>query len=114
MELLLEELNGAKGSLVVAAGAGVEWWMLGPCAGRGGAGLGGGCLLFFGGNAGLGLSGRGGAAEGCVDKVAAVGAWRIANGSQPKASLSVCWKTEAQVQLEFFSIFPHVINFPSP
>lgn len=30
------------------------------CTGRGGAGLGGGCFAFFGGNAGLGDSGRGG------------------------------------------------------
>lgn len=32
------------------------------CDGRGGAGRGGGCFAFFGGNAGLGDSGRGGGA----------------------------------------------------
>lgn len=36
---------------------------VGPCNGRGGAGLGGGCFAFFGGNAGLGDSGRGGATD---------------------------------------------------
>lgn len=33
------------------------------CAGRGGAGLGGGAFDFFGGNAGLGDSGLGGAPD---------------------------------------------------
>lgn len=48
--------------------------ILGPADGRGGAGLGGGCLAFFGGRAGLGLSAR-------------VGACRFANGSSPNGSL---------------------------
>lgn len=55
--------------------------MLGGC-GRGGAGLGGGCLLFFGGNAGLGLLGRPGGGP------SRVGACNTANGSQPNGSFS--------------------------
>lgn len=35
------------------------------CIGRGGAGLGGGCLAFFGGSAGLGDSGLGGGPDFC-------------------------------------------------
>lgn len=35
------------------------------CVGLGGAGLGGGCLAFFGGSAGLGDSGRGGGPDFC-------------------------------------------------
>lgn len=50
---------------------------VGPCDGRGGAGLGGGCFGFLGGNAGLGLSGR-------------VGACKLANGSSPNGSFVVC------------------------
>lgn len=56
----------------------------GPWAGRGGAGLGGGCLAFFGGNAGEGDSGACDGLDPCV------GAWRMANGSLPKASLPLC------------------------
>jgi hypothetical protein len=55
---------------------------LGGCAGRGGAGRGGGCLLFFGGSAGLGLVGRAGGAPSLV------GACKTAKGSQPNGSLS--------------------------
>lgn len=54
----------------------------GGTVGLGGAGRGGGCLLFFGGNAGLGLEGRPGGPVGLV------GAWRTAKGSQPKGSFS--------------------------
>lgn len=57
---------------------------LGGCAGRGGAGRGGGCLLFFGGSAGLGLVGRAGGAPSLV------GACKTAKGSQPNGSLSAC------------------------
>lgn len=53
----------------------------GGWAGLGGAGLGGGCLLFFGGKAGLGLIGRGGT------EPSLVGACKIANGSHPNGSL---------------------------
>lgn len=52
------------------------------CCGLGGAGLGGGCLLFFGGNAGLGLVGLTGI------EPSLVGACNTANGSQPNGSLS--------------------------
>lgn len=52
--------------------------IFGPWDGRGGAGRGGGCFAFFGGNAGEGDSG---AAD------PATGAWRLAKGSLPKASL---------------------------
>lgn len=57
-----------------------ESWTLGvgPADGRGGAGRGGGCFAFFGGNAGDGDSGP--RTEPCG------GAWRLANGSLPKAS----------------------------
>lgn len=54
----------------------------GGWVGRGGAGLGGGCLLFLGGKAGLGLVGRGGA------EPSLVGACRTAKGSQPNGSFS--------------------------
>lgn len=56
--------------------------VFGPCEGRGGAGLGGGCLAFLGGNAGDGDSGAGAEPLG--------GAWRFAKGSLPKSSLPVC------------------------
>lgn len=52
----------ANGSDAKASGCDL---ILGGC-GRGGAGLGGGCLLFFGGNAGLGLDGRPGGAPSLV------------------------------------------------
>lgn len=58
--------------------------VFGPCDGRGGAGRGGGCFAFFGGNAGDGDSGA------CAGLDPATGAWRLANGSLPKASLPVC------------------------
>lgn len=51
----------------------------GPWAGRGGAGRGGGA--FLGGNAGDGDSGA------CAGMEPWVGAWSMANGSLPKASL---------------------------
>lgn len=44
-------------------------------------------MLFLGGRAGLGDSGRGGGA---------VGAWRIANGSQPKGSFSALYYKDLQ------------------
>lgn len=72
----------ANGSLPNASGCG-DFLKLGGCEGLGGAGLGGGCF-FFGGNAGLGLVGRGGA------EPSLVGACKMANGSQPNGSLSVC------------------------
>lgn len=58
-------------------------------AGLGGAGLGGGCLLFFGGNAGLGLSALG-ALLGLGKLLPGFGgACKIANGSPPKGSCSL-------------------------
>lgn len=61
------------------------WGFLNPGGwiGRGGAGLGGGCLLFLGGSAGLGLVGLGGGGP----EPSRVGACKIANGSQPNGSL---------------------------
>lgn len=57
-------------------------------AGLGGAGRGGGCLLFFGGNAGLGLSDRG--TEGLGKLLPGFGgACNMANGSQPNGSSSL-------------------------
>lgn len=58
--------------------------------GRGGAGRGGGCFAFFGGNAGLGDSGRGGGPPDLLVLgliwLADVGACRMAKGSLPKSS----------------------------
>lgn len=70
-------LGAPKGSAAAGVGLGV-----GGSMGRGGAGRGGGCLLFLGGRAGLGDSGRGG---GPVTE-SLVGACRMANGSQPNGS----------------------------
>lgn len=63
------------------------FFIAGGCVGRGGAGRGGGCLLFLGGKAGLGLEGRGGAGEE-LPTLSRVGACRTANGSQPNGSFS--------------------------
>lgn len=71
--LLLENGSGV-GEGVGGTGA-ARSGPVGPLAGRGGAGLGGGCLAFLGGSAGLGLSAR-------------VGAWRFAKGSSPKGSFA--------------------------
>lgn len=72
----------------------------GPWDGRGGAGRGGGCFAFFGGNAGDGDSGALAGLEPWV------GAWRMANGSLPNASLPVCryeslveWKLKLKLLL---------------
>lgn len=70
----------ANGSLLKASGCD-DFFKLGGWEGLGGAGRGGGCF-FFGGKAGLGLVGRGGA------EPSLVGACKMANGSQPKGSLS--------------------------
>lgn len=75
-----------KGSLGTEVGSGLGVGGTGAallgCNGLGGAGLGGGCFDFFGGSAGLGLSGLAG---GFVGRS---GACKFANGSQPNGSLS--------------------------
>lgn len=58
--MLLKFEKSAKPSLAAKGSAGIGLGV-GGLSGRGGAGLGGGCLLFLGGSAGLGDSARVGA-----------------------------------------------------